>query len=119
MNRTKFNKIVERRFELSKQTLINKGSEYANDQNVFANFEKAVGLSFQNVPEKVAWEYAVKHFQSIKDILDHIGVDGVNGFPSKELVEEKFGDAINYLIIIEGMIKKRIENYNNFTNNSK
>jgi hypothetical protein len=29
--------------------------------------------------------------------------------PSKAMVEEKFGDAINYLILMEGMFKEEIE----------
>jgi hypothetical protein len=33
------------------------------------------------------------------------------GYPSETLVNEKIGDAINYLVLIEGMLKKRIENY--------
>jgi hypothetical protein len=28
--------------------------------------------------------------------------------PSKEQIEEKFGDAINYLILIEGMFKENL-----------
>jgi hypothetical protein len=113
MNRTNFNKQVKTRFELSEKVLIKKGSEYANEQNVFVNFERGVGLSFHNSPEKVAWEYCVKHLESIRSMLDHIETDGVNGFPNEELVREKFGDAINYMIIIEAMIMQRIENFNN------
>jgi hypothetical protein len=35
--------------------------------------------------------------------------------PSKAMVEEKFGDAINYLILMEGMFKEDIEESEKFT----
>ncbi len=113
MTREEFNTIVARRQELINNVLASKGTEYsAGNQDAFHNFKKAIGLSFHNTQEKVAWEFAVKHFQSIKDMLDHLSIDGFNGHPKTEYVEEKIGDAINYLILIEGMIKERIKNYN-------
>lgn len=78
-------------------------NEYANDLDVFLSFKKGVGFSFQDTPEGVAWEYACKHFESIKTIISKIPDE----IPSDKLVDEKIGDAINYLIILEGLIKER------------
>ena len=78
-------------------------NEYANDSDVFLSFKKGVGFSFQDTPEGVAWEYACKHFESIKTIIGKIPDE----IPSDELIDEKIGDAINYLIILEGLIKER------------
>jgi hypothetical protein len=111
MNRLEFNKIVVNRINLINQVLASKGKEYAGDLDVFHNFKSATGLSFHSSPEKVAWEFAVKHFQSIKDLLEHVDVDGANGFPTIPYIEEKIGDAINYLILIEGMLKERVIHY--------
>lgn len=112
MNRLEFNMIVAKRCELIDNTLIRKGKEYANDDEVFHNFKNATGLSFHESPEKVAWEFMVKHLQSIKDIIEHVSIDGANGYPSNNLVDEKIGDAVNYLILIEGMLKERIKDFN-------
>ena len=113
MNRLEFNKIVVNRINLINQVLASKGKEYAGDSDVFHNFKSATGLSFHSSPEKVAWEFAVKHFQSIKDLLEHVDVDGANGHPTETYIEEKIGDAINYLILIEAMLKERVIDYEN------
>jgi hypothetical protein len=112
MNRLEFNTIVAKRCESINKTLIEKGREYANDDEVFHNFKNAAGISFHGSHEKVAWEFMVKHLQSIKDIIEHVSIDGANGYPKEYLVEEKIGDAINYLILIEGMLKERVQQYN-------
>ena len=78
-------------------------NEYASDTDVFLSFRKGVGFSFHDTPEGVAWEYACKHFESIKTIISKIPDE----IPSDELIDEKIGDAINYLIILEGLIKER------------
>jgi len=106
MNREAFNNLVERRISLTKVTLVKKGQEYSSETDVFHNFKSATGLSFHNTPEKVGWEFMVKHLQSIKDIMDI--VDNEGRLPSVEMIEEKFGDAINYLILIEGILKSKL-----------
>ena len=99
----KFKKLLEKRFEQSRETYSRKMNEYATDLDVFQSFKEGVGFSFQDTPEGVAWNYASKHFESIKNIISKIPDE----IPSHALVDEKIGDAINYLIIIEGLIKER------------
>lgn len=106
MTREVFNNIVERRLSLIKVILVQKGEEYSTQDDVFHNFNAATGLSFHKSREKVAWEFAVKHFQSIKDILDK--TENEEFEVSAPMIEEKLGDAINYLILIEGMLKNRL-----------
>ncbi|TXG79640.1 MAG: hypothetical protein E6R13_09620 [Spirochaetes bacterium] len=115
MDRPTFDQIVERRLDLIRKVLVSKGKEYSTDHDVFHNFRAATGVSFHDAPEKVAWEFMTKHLQSIKDILNHVETGGFNGHPSEALVEEKIGDAVNYLILIEGMLKERIKNENKST----
>lgn len=99
MSNEQFDQIVENRIELIRSVLLQKRKEYANQTNPFSNFHRAIGISNHNTPQKVAWEYMTKHLQSLKDILS-------NEVPfTKETVEEKIGDIINYLILIEGMLK--------------
>jgi hypothetical protein len=111
MTRGEFNTFVENRIYLIKKVLLSKGKEYANDIDVFHNFKAAEGLSFHECPEKVCWEFMVKHLQSIKDILDHVEANGVDGYPTREIVTEKFGDAINYLVLLEGMLEEKQKFY--------
>lgn len=110
MKRSEFNIVVEARLKSITEVLLKKGQEYASSTDVFHNFKNSAGLSFHTCPEKIAWEFMVKHLRSIKDMLDHVDTGGYNGHPSEALIEEKMGDAINYLILIEGMLKERIKN---------
>ena len=107
MNRRDFTEsVIEPRLELIKKVLIQKGTEYGADKSPFHNFEEASKLSFHTTPQGVAWEFMCKHLQSIKDMIDdHQKLDKV---PTRELVEEKIGDTINYLILIEGMFREDI-----------
>ena len=52
----------------------------------------------------MAYEYLCKHLESIQSILKKLPEE----VPRYELINEKFGDAINYLIIIEGLLKERV-----------
>jgi len=103
MKINKFKELLEKRFNKTRKVYSKKMNEYANDLDVFLSFKKGVGFSFQNTPEGVAWEYACKHFESIKTIISKLPDE----IPSDELIDEKIGDAINYLIILEGLIKER------------
>ena len=98
-----FRELLEDTFEKSRETYNNKMNEYATDLDVFQSFREGVGFSFQSTPEGVAWEYACKHFESIKNIISKCPGE----VPTDELLEEKIGDAINYLIIIKGLVKER------------
>jgi len=104
MTLTEFKKLLQDRFRMIDSTFKVKQSEYANQTDVFENIKNGVGVSlFNTEPEQVAWSYAAKHLESIMSILKKLPEEK----PSKELINEKIGDAINYLIIIEGLLKER------------
>ena len=108
MNKTEFNKLVDKRKELIESVLQKKGAEYAADANVFHNFEEGAKMSFHSNREMVAWEYMIKHLQSIKDMIS-------NNTPySEHVIREKFGDAINYLILMEAMMLETNGLHNRF-----
>lgn len=111
MRKEDFNILLKERINDIEHKLIVKRDEYATAEDVFSAFKKAKGISFHDCPEKLAWEYMTKHMQSIKDMIQHVSTDGYNGYPEKELLREKFGDAINYLLLIELMMVERIRNY--------
>jgi uridine kinase len=96
--------VVQRRVQLIKAVLETKNSEYADKDDVFKAFTESIPLSFHDTKQAVAWEFMVKHLQSIKMIIEAKASTG--HIPDEKLIEEKIGDAINYLILIEGMFKE-------------
>ena len=69
------------------------------------NLKQGVNFSLHNETEQVAYEYACKHLESIQSMIKKLPDE----VPSEKLINEKFGDAINYLIIIEGLLKERLK----------
>lgn len=100
MNRERFKRIVDRRLNLTQRTLLKKQREYADKEEVFHNYIRA-GEVCQVSKEKALQIMASKHLVSIADMIDSDRI-----FPI-EYVEEKIGDAINYLILLEAMLKER------------
>lgn len=109
MTRKEFSeKIVEKRIELIREVLQRKGLEYGAEKNAFYNFNESTGISFHDTNIAVAWEFCVKHLTSIKDMISNF--ENIGTVPSNEFIEEKFGDAINYMILMEGMMKEHLAN---------
>jgi hypothetical protein len=106
MRKEDFSKRVEKRIDLIRQTLLTKHKEYAKDDNVFRNFDEAAGgFSLHSTSAEVLWSYMTKHLVSIKDIVsDNVPV-------TNELVSEKIGDVINYLILLEAMLNEKGERH--------
>jgi hypothetical protein len=98
--------VVQRRVQLIKDVLQSKNEEYAGQDDVFKAFTESLPLSFHDTKQAVAWEFMVKHLQSIKLIIEERAKTGK--IPDEKLLEEKIGDAINYLILIEGMFKEEM-----------
>ena len=104
MTKEVFNGIVQNRLDKIQSTLISKGKEYQRNADVLHNFEKAAKMG-NTTREKALWGFALKHYVSFMDILD----DLEKGEPVHlDLVEEKIGDLINYLILAEASIKDRV-----------
>ena len=111
MRKEDFNILLKERVNEIEQKLTQKRDEYVTNEDVFSAFKKATGLSFHDCPEQLAWEYMTKHLQSIKDMIETVSKHGYNGYPEKDTLREKFGDAINYLLLIELMMVERIRNF--------
>ena len=95
-----FNKLVKNRCEKIHSVLASKAKEYAVDNNRFHNFDLAAAVN-NTTPEKALWGMATKHLVSVIDIVNSPET------VSLELIEEKIGDMINYLILLEGLLKRR------------
>ena len=102
MNAEDFNKIVAARMAWCNKTLCAKGDEYARDGDRLWNF-KAAGRKRNQHPAQALAGMEVKHDVSVDDIIDGLARGIV---PPKELVAEKIGDSINYLLLLEGRIEE-------------
>ena len=87
-----------------KATLEGKQGEYAADNDRMHNFNKAAEIA-ETTPERALYGMMAKHLVSVIDIVDDID-KGV--YPKTALTEEKFGDLINYLILLKIMIVDKL-----------
>lgn len=101
-----FTDVVESRIEKTRKVLIKKEEEYASTEDRFHNFKVAARI-LNCTPENALLGMAMKHFVSVLDIVESL--DTPNPKLDIPLIDEKIGDAINYLILLEGMLLQRIE----------
>lgn len=98
MTAQEFNVLLEQRIQKIRDTLQYKATEYASDDRLH-NFKSDVGgLQLDESPEQVCWGYLRKHLQSIYDM-----VTGLKK-PTLTMINEKIGDGINYLILLEAIL---------------
>lgn len=99
-----FDEIVKSRLEKIKEILGAKAAEYASQSDRFHNFNVA-GRIAGITPEKALYGMMLKHEVSVIDLIESAG-----SCPEKlndALIDEKIGDNINYLILLEGLLKQR------------
>lgn len=105
MNSQTFDHIVAKRLELIKSILIKKRAEYAPDGgDRLHNFNRAAAM-LKQTRERALMGMLSKHLVSLLDMVD--GFDNKK-MPSFALIEEKIGDAVNYLILLEAMMKEDV-----------
>lgn len=114
--RTQFNVLVKDQVAHITKTLASKGEEYAPGQDdAMHNFNVAMAieqtLQKREVSrEDVIWGMAKKHFVSIMDMVADCRLD-----PNKitiEAVNEKFGDLINYFILMKASMLHTMQLHN-------
>jgi hypothetical protein len=104
MTRQDFDKLVAERLAKITSVLSSKGTEYSGDGgDRLHNFKVAARISGET-PEKALWGMVMKHLVSVIDIINDLDRGIV---ASKERVDEKVGDTINYLILLEGLLEER------------
>lgn len=103
MDNREFDRILTNRITAIKQVLASKGKEYGRMDRLH-NFKRAAAF-MRTSPEVACFSFSMKHFTSIADIVDDTNAGYV---PTKAMVNEKIGDAINYLILLEALLDERI-----------
>lgn len=106
MKTTQFDAVVNHRLDESKRILIEKAKEYAKgDDDRMHNFNRAAQITGE-CREKALFGFFLKHLVSVMDIVDDMNKNS-NYIPAKPLVEEKIGDSINYLLLLEASIEDK------------
>jgi len=100
-----FYALVQERCEKIKDILAEKGAEYASDDDRFHNFNVAARI-YNTTPVKALKGMMLKHEVSVLDFIEWD--DTAPEKLTNELIDEKLGDNINYLILLEGLLKKRL-----------
>jgi hypothetical protein len=101
VSRDEFKKMLDRRIALIRQVLDAKDVEYGTIENRHHNFYEAARILTAK-PEAVLLFYFSKHLVSVMDMISNF--DEI--YPN-EVIEEKIGDCINYLILLESLLKDR------------
>ena len=102
MNTPEFEAIVNARIKKCKETLIVKAAEYAKGDRLH-NFQRAAAM-LNCTPERALFGFLAKHLVSIIDIVD--GIEK-GQFPAEARWDEKVGDAINYLLLLDAVVKRK------------
>jgi len=105
MTTSYFKKILNETIAQIHYSLGVKAIEYARNDNAMHNFDVGARKTGKT-REQVLYGFALKHHISIEDIRNDIE-KGI--LPSKEMVNEKFNDAINYLILEKASVMERID----------
>lgn len=104
MTTAEFDLIVRERCERIVATLGSKGHEYARGNNDrLVNFKRA-GASLGCTPERALIGMVVKHWGSIVALVDELTAETA---VDEDIWNEKLGDVINYMILLEGLVKER------------
>lgn len=103
MTNVVFEEILNKRLKLIRSVLGTKAGEYSQNGDRLYNFH-VIAQSEAIDRKKVLWMLMQKHIVCVRDM-----VNGVCETCSMEYIEEKIGDVINYLILLEAMLKEEAE----------
>ena len=108
-----FDAILEQRLNRIKEVLISKGQEYSSKTDRLHNFKVAARIGKkEETPEQALLGMLKKHLVSIMDLVEEtkISLEGITYRPNLNVWDEKLGDAINYLILLEALVIERRTN---------
>lgn len=103
MTDQEFDALVSSRQTKIANVLVSKAKEYARGDRL-SNFKRAAA-AMQCTPEQACVSFWMKHIVSILDMVNDLE-EGKACAP-QAMWEEKIGDAINYLILLEGLARER------------
>lgn len=96
-----FDKLVDDALAGTREVLVSKAAEYASPDDRLHNFKKGAAI-LRCTPAQTCLSYLTKHLASIVDIVERYDERGT--LCSREMLDEKFGDAINYLLLLKACL---------------
>lgn len=99
MTDDEFGKILDWRLARVREVLGLKAAEYATDADRLHNFKRSAAVMGRTRFEACV-AFMTKHVTSVYDLVDK---KARGEHVSDDLVAEKVGDAINYLILLEAL----------------
>jgi hypothetical protein len=102
MNQEQFDSVLQKRLDAIRNTLASKGKEYGKTDRLH-NFIRASDI-IREPREKCLRGMMLKHIVSVLDIIENWQEEKV----SVAMIDEKIGDNIVYLILLEAMLKEDI-----------
>ncbi len=106
MTTSDFNDLLACRWSKIQETLIDKAKEYASDTDRLYNFKRGACV-LSVTPAECLLGYMTKHFVSI---LDMVRDSNKGKPPSRERIDEKIGDLVNYIILLEAVLVEELDN---------
>lgn len=101
-----FEECIENRIHNIRKVLSAKAKEYATDDNRFHNFDVAARI-LDCTPEQALRGMLLKHIVSVLDLVEW--ADSNSTKLTEQAIDEKIGDIINYLILLEGLLLRRMK----------
>ena len=102
MDHSRFTELVKARMVKCDTVLNAKGGEYSREGDRLWNFRVAAGMSCCS-PAQALWGMLVKHLVSVRDMVE----DQAKGeVVKKGSIDEKIGDVINYMMLLEGLLSE-------------
>jgi len=98
MNQKEFDELLNIRITKIKDVLQSKGTGYSFNNDRLHNFKVAARITGQT-PFQALWGMALKHLVSVEDLIEG-RVEN-----HRHLIDEKLGDLINYLILLEALFE--------------
>lgn len=83
--------------------LLSKGQEYNSEVDRLAAFKQAAALE-RTTPQRALFGMLAKHLVSIQNMCDTEITDY-----SEERWQEKIGDAINYMLLLKGLVDEELK----------
>lgn len=97
-----FEQLLRERIQKIRSTLGMKDDEYATDDDRLHNFKMAARIDNETAVQ-VLWGMFKKHLVSLMDMIN-----GIMSL-SETLIDEKCGDSINYIILLEAIFKETLQ----------
>jgi hypothetical protein len=105
MNQDEFKVVVQHCMAIIETVLMEKSEDYSRGGDKLHNFKRAARVG-ETTPARALLGMKLKHDVSILDILDDLDIGEL---PTVEKLDEKFGDAINYLILLKAVVLEAMD----------